>query len=465
NSASYINGNNNNFHFIQMNNDVSIDGNNNYDTLYFNNPGHIVTLQANKTQTINNALEINASGGFPVSLQSSVAGTQATIFKASDTVCVNYIFMQDIKATGGAQFYAGLYSSNISNNTGWQFTNCVQPISNVWPGDANHDLMTDNLDIIYIGVAYNETGFVRPSASLTYTAQPCLDWNRVFTNLANIKHADCDGNGVVDANDTSAVALNYGIANTGRLAAPQQTQASSSNADLYFAPTQSTYLPGSFVSVPIDLGTSITPASNVYGLAFTVQYDATKIQAGSVSVSYNNSWLVPSNNLVHLEKDFYSAAHVAVGVARTSHTNITGNGTIAYLNFKVAANASNGPINLAFSIVTVMDVNQTIIPVNSLGNLVTVGIDNVVANVSNVNVYPNPLAGETTISYSLANASFVEVSVYTPEGMLVATVETKPQTAGQHNLIWDASSVASGIYFCKIKCNTGEKVIKLIKTE
>ncbi len=410
-------------------------------------------------------MEINASGGFPVALQSSVAGKQATIFKATDTVCVNYIFMQDIKATGGAQFYAGMYSSNISNNTGWQFTNCVQPISNVWPGDANNDLMTDNLDIVYIGIAYNETGFVRPSASLTYTAQPCLDWNRVFTNLTNIKHADCDGNGVIDANDTVAVGLNYGLANTGRLAAPQPPQTNSSNADLYFSPTQSTYLPGSFVSVPIDLGTNVTPAANVYGLAFTAQYDATKIQAGSVSVSYNNSWLTPNSNLVHLEKDFYTGSHVDVGMARINHANVSGNGAIAYLNFMVAANATNGPINLAFNNVTVMDVNQNIIPVNALTSSVTVGIDNVVASVSNVNVYPNPLANQTTINYSLANASYVSVSVYSPEGMLVSTLEEKTQTAGQHNLIWDASNVVSGIYFCKIKCNDGEKVIKLIKTE
>ena len=461
-------------HYASFGGDVSIasgsgyspGGHTTFDTLYFNNPGHIVTLGATDTLIINKVMEINASGGFPVSLVSSVAGTQATILKATDTVCVNYIYMQDINATGGAQFYAGMYSSNISDNTGWQWTSCSLPISNVWPGDANYDLITNNLDVLYIGIAYNETGFTRPGATLTYTSQPCLDWPAVYTNLVNIKHADCDGNGVIDANDTTAVTLNYGLSNTGRLAAPTtQPTNTSSLPNLYFVPTISTYAPGSFVSIPINLGTSATPASNVYGLAFTVQYDASQIQAGSVGLNYNGSWLTPSNNIVHLEKDFYASSHIDVGMARTNHANISGNGTIANLTFQVSNTAANGPINLSFNNVTVMDWAQTIIPVNTVNNFVTVGINQIDVNVSNINVYPNPFANEANINYSLANASYVTVSVYTPEGMLVSNLDNNMQPAGQHNLVWNASNLASGVYFCKIKCSEGQQVFKLIKAE
>jgi len=56
-------------------------------------------------------------------LQSTLAGTQATISQASGTVNASYLTIQDINATGGATFNA-LFSNNNANggnNNGWNF--------------------------------------------------------------------------------------------------------------------------------------------------------------------------------------------------------------------------------------------------------------------------------------------------------------------------------------------------------
>ncbi|MGZ3904257.1 MAG: T9SS type A sorting domain-containing protein, partial [Bacteroidia bacterium] len=440
----------NKFRYVEVNGGgIVISGNTTFDTLLCNNPGQIITLK--DTITINNILNINASGGFPVSLKSDHAGIPATIFQATDTVCLNYIYMQDINATGGAQFYAGQYSSNISNNTGWQWTSCVQPISNVWPGDANYDLMTDNVDIIYIGLAYNQTGFVRPGASNTYTAQPCLDWNRVYTNNVNIKHADCDGNGVVDSNDTLAVSLNYGIANTGRMAAPNHQQ--STGPDIYFAPTQPVYPTGASVSIPINLGTSTNPATDIYGLAFSIQYDASQIQPGSVNVTYNTSWLVNSGNIVHLEKDFYSSSHIDVGVSRTSHTDMSGSGTFATLNFIVSNTAVNAPINLSFSNITVMNDSEHVVTVNPIGNSVAVGIQSFSGNPVNIAVYPNPAKEELTIQCPDKNM----------EGLIIDVLgnSVKSIKAISEKTVVDVTDLQAGIYVVTIKTHTGTVTSKI----
>ncbi len=454
--------NNNTLHFSQFNGDASIFGNHTFDTVHFNNSGFAITLENGSTQIINK-LFINSTGGFPVTLQSNQPGTQATISKAIDTVCVNYIFMQDINATGGAQFYAGQYSSNISNNTGWNWMDCQQAISNVWPGDANYDLITDNLDIIYLGLAFNETGFTRSGASNTYVAQPAMDWNRVYTNMVNIKHADCDGNGVINPNDTMAVSLNYGLTNTGRLGATKN-HTSSTGADIYFTPTQSSYLPGSWVSIPINLGTSGTPATNIYGLAYTITYDANMIQPGTVSVTYTSSWLVSTGNIVHLEKDFYSSGKIDVGMSRGNHANASGNGIIAYLNFQVSPTAPIGPINLGFTNITVMSFNENIVLVNPLPNTVTVGIENT-SVASNINMYPNPFSNETFLNYSLAFGSDVNIKIYSVEGVLVSEINKPTQSAGNHTLSIDTKNIPSGVYFCKVKFSKGEKIFKLIKAE
>jgi hypothetical protein len=56
-------------------------------------------------------------------LQSTLAGTQATLSQASGTVNASYLTIQDINATGGATFNA-LFSNNNANggnNNGWNF--------------------------------------------------------------------------------------------------------------------------------------------------------------------------------------------------------------------------------------------------------------------------------------------------------------------------------------------------------
>lgn len=56
-------------------------------------------------------------------LQSTVAGSQATLFQASGTVSVSYLTIKDINATGGATWNAFVSQDNVNvgNNTGWDF--------------------------------------------------------------------------------------------------------------------------------------------------------------------------------------------------------------------------------------------------------------------------------------------------------------------------------------------------------
>lgn len=79
-----------------------------------------ITLAAN--QTVSN---FTATGtvGKVLTLNSSVAGAARTLTKTSGTVGVNYLSIQDSTATGGAAWYAGANSTNVSNNTGWIFDN------------------------------------------------------------------------------------------------------------------------------------------------------------------------------------------------------------------------------------------------------------------------------------------------------------------------------------------------------
>ncbi|HEX9971065.1 MAG TPA: T9SS type A sorting domain-containing protein, partial [bacterium] len=65
--------------------------------------------------------------------------------------------------------------------------------------------------------------------------------------------------------------------------------------------------------------------------------------------------------------------------------------------------------------------------------------------------FPNPFNSLTAISYQLSATSFVEVDVYNLSGEKVNRMVNEKQDAGYHRIQFDASDLASGIYFYQIK--------------
>ncbi|MCB2213082.1 T9SS type A sorting domain-containing protein [bacterium] len=63
--------------------------------------------------------------------------------------------------------------------------------------------------------------------------------------------------------------------------------------------------------------------------------------------------------------------------------------------------------------------------------------------------YPNPFNPSTTIDVSLADASNLTVTVYDVQGREVATLAKGAHTAGLHSFSFDASGLASGVYFLR----------------
>ncbi len=64
--------------------------------------------------------------------------------------------------------------------------------------------------------------------------------------------------------------------------------------------------------------------------------------------------------------------------------------------------------------------------------------------------WPNPFNPKTTIRYTLAAAGEVRVSVFDLQGRRVADLFQGAQTAGSHELSWDAGELGSGIYFVRL---------------
>jgi hypothetical protein len=76
--------------------------------------------------------------------------------------------------------------------------------------------------------------------------------------------------------------------------------------------------------------------------------------------------------------------------------------------------------------------------------------------------YPDPFNPTTTISYSLATRSRVTLSVFNILGQKVRELVNGEKEAGSYNLAFDASGLASGVYFYCIQAGSFVQAKKLV---
>ena len=69
--------------------------------------------------------------------------------------------------------------------------------------------------------------------------------------------------------------------------------------------------------------------------------------------------------------------------------------------------------------------------------------------------FPNPFNPTTSIGFSLEKKSDVSLTVFNILGQEIATLFDGVKEAGDHNVVWDASEVVSGIYFYKLSTADG----------
>ncbi|NNG26410.1 MAG: T9SS type A sorting domain-containing protein, partial [Ignavibacteriaceae bacterium] len=74
-------------------------------------------------------------------------------------------------------------------------------------------------------------------------------------------------------------------------------------------------------------------------------------------------------------------------------------------------------------------------------------IEEVATDFSLFQNFPNPFNPNTTIKYAIPFQSYVTVKIYNSLGEKIAELVNLNQSAGTYQVAWNASNVASGIYF------------------
>lgn len=76
--------------------------------------------------------------------------------------------------------------------------------------------------------------------------------------------------------------------------------------------------------------------------------------------------------------------------------------------------------------------------------------------------YPNPFNPCTTIEFNLPINSPVLLTIYNSAGQIVDVLIDQKIDAGKHSILWDASSLPSGIYYCQLTANKYKTTTKCL---
>lgn len=197
----------------------------------------------------------------------------------------------------------------------------------VFPGDLNRDGVASNVDVLYWGLTYGDTGPQRPQANTLWEPQPAPDWSTEIAGV-NGKHQDGDGNGAVGDDDLTTILSNYGETYPFEDKIYQSVPAELS---IQFAGIE-TYTDSLVIILDIHLeGAEGTPAT-AHGVAFSIaHYD---VMGDGIDHIYarpdaTNSWMdVSGTNLRTVHKNTGDVNTIDVALTRDDGQNASGMGKI-----------------------------------------------------------------------------------------------------------------------------------------
>jgi Secretion system C-terminal sorting domain/SprB repeat len=341
----------------------------------------------------------------------------------------------------------------------------------VWPGDANDDGVADNFDILDIGIGFGTTGTTRLNSSIAWIGIPSANWIDTLVSGTNYKHIDCNGDGIIDLDDTLAVIQNYSL--TRPPSRYEQSDPIATAPDLTIDISADSVASGGFIAVgQINLGTLSQNAVDIYGIAFTLNFDTAQINIQTASIYPVSSWMGnPSVDLFGVNYRDLNNGQIDFAMSRTDQVSNTGAGTIAAFSFHTTSMlvGSNNAVMVPFTIsnVRVISANQNPVVVNTISDSVLVYDDQIISSennstmVSDLSIYPNPITEQFTLRFVSQEKTDYTIRISNSLGEIIYTESITNQTGIiSRNIQMNAPA---GIYFIEIINSNGQTVRKLIK--
>jgi hypothetical protein len=203
----------------------------------------------------------------------------------------------------------------------------------IWPGDTNLDGMVNVEDLLPLGLYMGRVGLPRQADDESeWFGQYGPDWGTPIVGFASgdLKHVDTNGDSLITALDTAAIAQYYGRTHS---LAPSRVP---NYKHFIRLRGNLTYSPGDLVELDLVLGTANSPAVNVYGFTFPFEFNPEFFVPSSASIEYaTNSWLSYHSPVLSMTKNVGGGA-LESAFTRTNGVSATGHGKIGRVRIVVA---------------------------------------------------------------------------------------------------------------------------------
>ncbi len=203
-------------------------------------------------------------------------------------------------------------------------------VAQVWPGDANSDNIANHCDLLNLGIAFGQQGFSRPNQSTDWDGLAAEDWPAFFADgVTNYKHSDCNGDGIIDEKDLEVIQENYGLEH-GPVEPVVSLPGTPNDPPIYVdLASLGTLSPGQTLSAPLVLGSFDIPMEDIYGIAFTLEYDPEMILPSSIEFETIESWFgTPSVDLLSIDRSDMADGRIEIAISRIDQLSTGGFGEI-----------------------------------------------------------------------------------------------------------------------------------------
>jgi len=343
----------------------------------------------------------------------------------------------------------------------------------VWPGDFNNDGQVTVQDLFPIGLYYNATGTARPNASGNWTGQTAPDWTdfasfMYLQKLVNGKHADGNGDGVLNTSDIDLITQNYGLRHTN-----QNTRQAYLGE---IPPTAPHYLLNLPTCCPFDetgtltLGVALSEGGNYYGGSFTIYFNADVTDAQSVEFMTDVPGLLAVQHL-NAQSNALEVAFV-----RTDKTNAVFDGNIGWLQCRVKNGVAFGtPVLLSISDAMLLNNGantwqnnqQFFVPVNEnpqITEIAYTALPTITGTEPQFTLFPTATQnGAVQVAVQVAGQQNLQISVYNAAGQMVYNMP-QVSVSGNYSTVLPLQNLQQGVYMVTLQTNTHRFTQKIVKT-
>ncbi|MEM6966680.1 MAG: T9SS type A sorting domain-containing protein [Bacteroidota bacterium] len=332
----------------------------------------------------------------------------------------------------------------------------------VYPGDADNNGSANAWDLLQIGLAYGLEGPARSNNSFDWFGQPASDWSHTFSNNVNAKHADSNGDGIVNEDDITAINLNYNQQHLEPIT--HQPVVNNNNTYTLSLNTPDTLIAGQPITIDIMLADAGQPIDDLYGIAFAIEASESFLEPGTFFMNVSDSWMGDTGNLMEMSHEFPDDDRIEVAMVKNDNQPSSGYGKIASFTFVmsediiVSITETENEEFLSFSIVDIQTISSQGIDLTVSGeevDVVVTSTKDVSKEISNaISTYPNPVR---------------DILFVNAEGMTIEKIKLL-NTMGQFLKMWENEGIyeistdglRSGIYFLEVQTDAGVGVKRIV---